>query len=564
MIYYVNGKKINLTDNDFVFKGGEASIYEKGHIAYKIYTDINDVIPEAKIKELQTLNHPSIISPKDVIFDKKNRIVGFTMVGLRDDNIVLCKLFTNEFREINNIENDQTIKLVENIKNGIIHIHDKKCLQVDGNEFNYMVAKDFVTPYFIDINSYQTQSFPATAIMSSIRDWRSKEFSILTDWFSFAIVSFQLFIGIHPFRGRHKDYKKSDLEKRVIDCVSVFNPKVSCPPPTRDFNLIPGAYKDWYYNLFEKGNRTEPPLLPGEAGIVQVEIILIKSTDNFQIEKINKLDSNILFYNVIHGTEVVKTQEKIYINGKEYKVSPDAEFLNVLPNLEPILVKIDNKMVKFHSLNGRNIRDIQIECTDKMIVDNTLYLKNDGKLIEINLTSSTRTDGVYINPAIRTVWTIERKSSQLFSGIIYQNVLGKPYFGIPIPKEKAFIVVNIPELESYQIVDAKHKNKVCVITAVQNGIYDRFIIVFSDDYQKYKIRAIDDIDYSPINFVVLDNGVCIMMNHDDTIEIFLNRIDKDSVKRIKDPEVNSAMRLYNDGVRVLFSRGKELFSIKMK
>ena len=47
------------------------------------------------------------------------------------------------------------------------------------------------------VDSYQTAHYPATAIMPSVRDWKVPlhDFSELSDWFSFAIVSFQVFLG---------------------------------------------------------------------------------------------------------------------------------------------------------------------------------------------------------------------------------------------------------------------------------------------------------------------------------------------------------------------------------
>ena len=64
--------------------------------------------------------------------------------------------------------------------------------------------------------------------MMSIRDPLTPKngFNKLTDWYSYAIVTFQMYIGIHPFKGIHPDYKPKDLELRMKDGASVFDKKV--------------------------------------------------------------------------------------------------------------------------------------------------------------------------------------------------------------------------------------------------------------------------------------------------------------------------------------------------
>lgn len=292
MEIYVNGKPVTLTQQNFVAKGGEGKIFQRGNVAYKIYENLVKMIPIAKIKELD-IPDPNIIRPLDPIMNKKKQNIGFTMEWLGNTNIALCKLFTSKFQKDNGINNDMIIQLVENIKTTTQNIHRYKCLIVDGNELNYLVKPDFITPLFIDVNSWQTPSYPPTAIMPSIRDWTSDTFSQLTDWFSFAIISFQLFIGIHPFKGTHKSYRKNDFLNRVKDRVSVFNSGVRLPPTTRDFNLIPSHYKDWYYKIFENGDRLPPPQLPGQAGTIQVVIKLVKNTGLFEISSIQEFDEDI-------------------------------------------------------------------------------------------------------------------------------------------------------------------------------------------------------------------------------------------------------------------------------
>ena len=153
MKYIIQGKgEIVVNQNDFISEGGEGKIYGVGDQILKIYTDLKKMIPYAKIQELQSLSRPNILFPKDIIL-LKNQVVGFTMDYIKQ-TVALCKLFTNDFRNKNNIEPHTILKLVENMQETIVFIHDKGCLIVDGNEFNYLVdTKTYTIPYFIDVNS---------------------------------------------------------------------------------------------------------------------------------------------------------------------------------------------------------------------------------------------------------------------------------------------------------------------------------------------------------------------------------------------------------------------------
>lgn len=561
MEIYVKGSKITLSQKEFVAKGGEGKVFKRGDTAYKIYDDLAKMIPLAKIKEFEVLDDPRILKPKDIILNNKKQHLGFTMDWL-DDVVALCKLFTNTFRENNNIENDMVIQLVENMKQLTQYIHSKKCLIVDGNELNYLVKKDFTTPYLIDVNSWQTPSYGATAIMPSIRDWSTDTFTQLTDWFSFGIVAFQLFIGIHPFKGKHNRYRKNDFINRVRDSVSVFNPEVRLPPTTRDFNLIPGAYKDWFYKIFENGDRVGPPITPGDAAQQQVIIKLVQSTGSFEITTIFEVDDKIIFHNP--NLDITKTKNKIYLGKTDYKISKGVEVLITPLEQLPILVKIKDEQVEFKLLKpGYNLKQINLKVTDMMIVDNQLYLKNKEKLIEIDF----RVMSQNILPVIKTVWNIESLSSKLYSNVVYQSVLGKAYLCIPSPNKSgksSFYIKAIPELDEYKIIEAKHQNHICMLIAHYKNEYHRIIITFDSKFDKYTYRIINGVDYIPLNFIVLDNGVCINITEDNAIEMFLNRIDKPDVKRIEDPDIDNTMRLCKDGTIVKFCKDNKVYSMKMK
>jgi hypothetical protein len=558
MEVYVNGKEVRLSQKDFVAKGGQGSIYKRGNTAFKIFEDIRQVIPLAKIKELAILEDPCIIKPIYPIFNNKKHHIGYTMLWLGNNTHPLCKFFTNKFRDTQGITNDSTVELVENIKKKTHYVHQKGCLIVDGNELNYLVDHDLTTPYFIDVDPWKTRSFPPMAIMPSIRDWTTNEFNEMTDWFSFAIVSFQLFIGIHPFKGKHKSFRKNDFRNRVLKRVSVFNSEVSLPHSVRDFNLIPTSYKDWYFSIFEHGNRTPPPDLPGEFKQIAVVVDVINSTNNFEIREIFEALEKIIYHNPETG--VTKTQKRIYLNKTDYNVQ-NSEVVFTHLEKAPIFVKIISNQVQFKSPT-HEIIPIDLSASELMITNNILYLRNKEKLLQMDF----RVIGNEIHPLIKSQWKIEKNSSILFSNVVYQNVHGSTFLSFPLSTQtnNSFIIKQVPELDNYRIIDAKHENRVCVLTGHMGSSYTRIIITFDEKYNKYSVRIVDDVDFSSINFITLDNGVCVLITDDDAVEIFLNRPDVGKVKRIEDPIVNNNMKLCKDGTFVKFYRDNKVYSMKMK
>lgn len=567
MFCYIKGnsKKISLTKNDYVAQGGEGTIYSKNGVIYKIYTDINKMIPEGKIQELSALTHKNVIKPIGILLDDTSKRIGFTMAEANGE--ALCKLFTNGFWKRENIKKENIIKLISNMSEVIRHIHSKKCLIVDGNEFNYIVnGTGFENPLFIDVDSYQTPSFPATAIMPSIRDYNASIFSELTDWFSFAIVSFQLLVGIHPFKGRHSRYAKNDIKSRVIDCVSVLNSEVQLPPTVRSIpDTIPSNYKSWYNDLFEKGLRLPPPDKPGEIVLITpVSVHIIAGSNNFEIKLIKSFDNNILYHDKkITKTEFKENVEKIYIANSEYNVTKKTELLFTPKGDKPVLVKHEKGYFIFKDINTDYSFALNIESTDWMIINNTIYSRFNDKLTEIIIKENP--NGPF--PVIGNTWNIMPKSSKMFSGIIYQDVLGVPYLAIPLPKEGSAgkcIIKSISEMRGYTIIDAKHDNRIVILTVYKDNKYSRVILKFDSGYSNYTYRIIENIDYSDINFITLENGVCVMINHDDSVEIFSNNVNTNSVNRIEDPAINSSMRLFKDGMKVVFSVDNDLYSLSLK
>jgi len=563
MKVYVRGSitPIDLDPNDFK-AGGEAKAWIQGNTVFKVYHSPHNMIAEQKLVELQRINIPNVMKPKDVILDVKKKPIGFTMDLARGHSLV--KLFTTGFQNDNGITPTHLVELVEAKKVVVNNIHDTGCLIVDLNEYNVIVDSSWVVPYFIDINSWQTPSYPATAISPNVRDWTCNKFTELTDWFSFAILTCYLFTGIHPFRGRHKDFKKGDLEGRMKSHVSIFNSDVRLPGSVRDFSMIPPHYKEWYIDLFEKGKRSKPPLLPGTITMALVEITMIQSTNNFQITRVKEYDSKIVAHRHVFGKSIVKTQSEVWIDNVNYKVNPGVDVIITNTNLTDILVKVQNGNLHLKILDQSIKLMYQVmRATGMMVVGNSLFITYGGSLTEIGFNDMVGKVMISIDSS----WSIMPTTHEVFDGVIYQQIMGKPYLVIPIPKQgekTKYIEKEISELAEYKVVNAKFDNGVVMLTGYKDSRYDLHIIRFGNDYKDYQHRLVEDVDLQEPNFVVLDNGIGIAIMSDDTLELFRSNPTRPEVDKFDDPEINATMRLCKGPQGVRFFQGKTVYKMVKK
>ena len=198
---------ITLSQADFLAAGGEGMVYAKGQFAYKIQHDPKKMIPLAKIGELSAIQNPNVIRPLDVLLDGKNTPVGYSMRYIKK-TVALAQLFPKAYRDREHLTPQMMLALVQKLQGLVVSVHQAGILIVDLNEMNFLVDEKHTEVYGIDTDSYQTKNFPATAIMDSIRDRHGKpnHFNHGTDWFSFAITAFQMFIVGEGIEKKVEDY----------------------------------------------------------------------------------------------------------------------------------------------------------------------------------------------------------------------------------------------------------------------------------------------------------------------------------------------------------------------
>ena len=571
------GKTVNLTKNNFVTRGGEGDVYIIGDVVYKI-TTTKKMIPLGKMKELSRLKHQHIIIPQNTIL-KNSQPCGYTMRAVPNKPVSLAKILPKGYREREGITPKQILHLVKEMIESINFIHSQgDYLQVDGNELNYMLPKDLSTVYFIDVNSYQTPTYPANAIMLSIRDWSVQQtngrwqWSKLSDAWSFAILSFYMFTAIHPFKGRHPSTANS--KELMVDNMkghkSVLDPKTTFPtgPIYYPFeNVIPGGkggvFWQWYTSMFIRGERHYiPGDFQGKLNIAFAPIIThVKSSDNIKITQLQQYGSDIMGYYENFGKSVVITKDQIYWENQTINTPKSKTSVGFTPQYNtPLAAYTHNNVLTIQDPHN-NVVAPKINCLDIMSYCGTFYIQNQNNILELQFIETMDK----IIPLVNPVVSIMSVATTMYNGVVIQNMFDTTIVSI-FPQTKHHRQFQISELIKYKIIEAQYDNNVLMVLGIdrKSGNYDRLVFRFSHDWQIYDCRKIKDIFPSSLNFTVTDLGICVCINEEDKLEIFSNKINSQTVKIIENSSIKHDMKLCCTNAQVKFFYGHKLYSLTIK
>jgi hypothetical protein len=551
-----------LNKNDYIAAGGFGTVCQKGGTAYKIYHESKNMIPVAKINELQVLTRlPNVLGPRDILLEPNtNQPVGFTMTYVPKTEF-LTRLFTKGFKQANNISPQMIIDLVRAMQLTVGEIHKERILIVDLNEMNFLTDSTYTIPYFIDVDSYQTTKHKATALMESVRDRVSPkgQFSEKTDWFSFAVVTFQLYMGYHPYaKGKHPDYQPKDWSIRMDKGVSIFDPEITLADVWKDFSVIPKPHLEWYKRVFQGKERTAPPLPESIALVGTIQPVLIAGNDKFEVQKLHTYKQKIRGHFFFNGFNYVLTDSAIYMGDKVIgSITKKYRRLSLAyaqGSSDPVLAHIEGNTVYFEDMKGTQIG--LLSATDAMQYNGCIYSVYNGKLTE----NSFQCFGAKTLHLTKEVSNIFDPATKLYPGVAVQDILGKCWLAIPYSPGKC-INTPFPELDGARIIDAKFDGVVCILISEKKGEYTRTVIHFSDQMRGVTSRVDLKIAYEGINFTCLKNGVCVHIPTDDMVEVFR---DNTKIKAVQNPPFTTDMRLTNDAVSIIFVNDTGLYTVKLK
>jgi hypothetical protein len=560
--YYIQGGgEVRLAGADFKAQGGEGSIYVKGARAYKIYTDARRAIPPAKIRELSALTLPNIIRPLEALLDAGGRPVGYSMSAV-GRSYALCQLFPRAFRQRNNLTPETTLRLVRQLQEGVSHIHSKGLLVVDLNEMNFLVAEDFSAVYFIDVDSYQTPRFPASALMESVRDRHARGFSPGSDWFSFAVVSFQTFVGIHPYKGHYPPMqgladRGQMLDARMRANVSVLRPEVNVPAACLPFSVIPTAYLDWYRAVFDEGKRLPPPddARPAVA-LAAPSPSSCAGSSLFEVVEVREFDDEV----VRHDGLITVTRSSVHFGGEKF-AKPRADALVVLTPRQRHVVAahVAGGAPLLRDLTAGRDLPLPVGVEEMALCDGGLYVKQGENVFAVEFLEL----GGGVSPGVRVAANVMMKSTRMFEGLAVQNLLGTHYVSIFLAPGVCH-QVRLFELDGYQLLDARLCRNVLLAVGARGGRYDRLVFRFADDFGSYDSRVEKGVSSTDLNFTVLDTGVVLHLTDEGALEIFPRRKGATDRRTFRDPAVAADMRLFHVGAQAYLARGPRLYKFTMR
>ncbi len=562
---------ITLSPNDHVATGGEGSIYRKAGTVVKLYTDTKkmdrDGMPE-KVRILAKFDHPFIVAPRGVVLGKKGEPVGYYMDWVEGEP--LSRVFTNDFRQRESFTDNNASQLVDGMRQVVQFAHDHSATMVDANELNWLAIlggkKKAPEPRVLDVDSWAMGKWPATVIMPSIRDHHTKGFTHASDWFSAGVVWFQVYTGIHPYKGMLAGYKPAELEKRMRENASVFTPGVRLNHAVRDFACIPTKLRMWFEATFQQGERSVPPspfdvttATPKAAVVMRMVSMAAGSLVYDRIYLASSKDPAVRIFSC--GVVLLQSG-KLYDLATKREIgaakSPACEVVQVDGHF--LVADHDGSDFVFSCINTTNLQKQELTLMLKghkvVRYENRLFLITDQGLTELllkflgkPLLASGQTWGAMLN------------STKWFEGVGVQQGLDATFLIAPFA-DGSCAHVRTKELDGLTPVAAKAGNRFISVMCVNKaGEYRKFEFTMSKDYSTYTLWQ-GGAESPELNLAILPKGVVATIVEDTKLIIFVP--SNGQLRTVEDKDIATTMILGNWNDTVVYIQNGNVWSVRMK
>jgi len=558
---------LTLRASDYLATGGEGSVYRAKGTVVKLYTDQAKMRREGtdqKLALLSRLSHPYIVAPSGLVTNEHGEPRGYYMPHVNGE--ALSRVFTTSYWQREGFSLTDANGLVAHMRAVVEYAHGKQALLVDANELNWLVVrgKEY-EPRVIDVDSWAIGKWPASVIMPSIQDHHTKGFNEGTDWFAWGVVSFQVYTGIHPYKGTLPGYGRGDLARRMRENASVFRSDVRLNKAVRDVGTIPGPLLDWYRAVFEAGERIAPPS-PHQTGVPQAPLLRTK--------RVVTTAQGALIYTRLRargGDPVVAVYPSGYAHLRSGALVSLASGKELLPQVSPdaaVVVREGALMVGEPQHDRVLVRCVGVdeqvkECTVPLAA--SMVVSGNGRLFGITARGlqelAIRRVGARYVGAVGAEWPLLPQATNWFAGVGVMDGLGAMYLVVPFG-ERGIAIARVQELDRYRVLAATAAGRIAVVLALsQAGEYVRMEFVFDASMQQHSVRT-EVVQSAELNAVVLEKGVVARIDTDG--ELVISVPTTGVVNMVHDKDIATDMQLARWGDRVIYLKDGAVWSLAMK
>ena len=550
-------------------EGGKGIIYDYQNKIIKIYkNNIDKKEKLEKIKLLMSKTLPNnVIVPKDIVYNK-NKPVGYLMDKIEGEEFK--RLSNKKYLQTNNIKSKDILKMLVDIKDTIIKLHNQNIFISDLNDCNILFDKNF-NVFFIDCDSWTIDNHKCSVCMDSFKDplLNNNNFSSDTDNYAFGVLVFKSLTRIHPFGGTINPdiniLERMNKGISVIDNKDVIIPKTinkwnyTSPKLLQELKeifennkrfIIDDSLNDYYSNLkycskdkeYYYGKFTDCPICNISAKIIDKPIkiessngipVLLYFTDE-SIKTILNLD---IYVDVNDDIIHIKSKNKVKNKNNRYYFSNDGNIVYGVSN-DKIQVKTLNNLFTFEKTNKSNIE----------VIDNKIYYVNlSNSLVELTIGDSGNYSKSISKVSFNNVFEIYDDKNyficNMYDNMKIVNVSGYNY-----------TLMNTDKIVNYGLHYDFISKKWLFIIENQKGLFNTYIfdknkIVFESDSIKYTNDLSNLCFYSNIIFKPSDG--CIKGYS----------YEKNIYKDFECNVVNEDSKLLREGNKFIVINEKEIYKV---
>jgi len=378
-IFDNKGNEVTIDTSKELGSGGEGIIYKmsKDRVVKIYHSHIKPTINQTFLNELSKLSS-QFIKPIDLYYNIRKQIVGFSMPYLDMGSMFpFTNLFSKAECNKNNYDSDFKKKVFDSLIKGLKEAHSHDVVIGDLNPYNLLFTNNGDV-YFIDTDSYQTNSKPHSGIMlNDIRDWLHDKIDKYSDYFSLSILTFNASTFMHPYKGVHKKYKT--IEERVLKHLSILSKNTDIIIPSFYEPITNSRIHNQFLDIFQYDRRFIIDL--DDLKIIQ------KSTPKIVTSIVNSLSikqiqDNVKYYEVINNMLITFDKNNVM---SQYDISVHSTFTTTFKpwSPHPLLFKSGDYFIGLSNLaDSYTIFDLNI----KQLYKNNIYIpslvKGDEVLIQ--------------------------------------------------------------------------------------------------------------------------------------------------------------------------------------